>query len=363
MEKNTSLYSDAVPRRGPEEGRSASSPSRPIHKRNPGFLDSIFNFFFGTGQDMLDIDGLGGRGYPGYPEVTGSESSFLEGIFDEKPPITETDVHTKPVPEKTIGAATVSSNVTKKDEPEVILRDVDGWPLPVKDYRKGYTHCSETGLYHHDTAVVHVKGHSTLVLWPGKGQLGFCYYDDDGITCARIYDQNKNFVSHRYFQGKPSRQDIKSVLFDGAVWEKQVQEAATNDKPSRPYKVAYRHIILPKTEFDKQYTPNGPRTSTYGYHEDKALKSISKMLTNSANGEVESGAPASAFNLAHKEIRKNRRSYIVLGDEFPCVEIYAFWHNLDPAANLILSKYDSTEPVLYQVNHFSSPDDMENCPF
>jgi hypothetical protein len=383
MDKNASLYSNDIPRRGPEEGHSHSSrPHLPNQNKSKStsLLGEFFNYLFGTGDDMcLEPDDIfHGIGMAGYPEMQPSAKydGFTDGILDGSTivcPPSEPDVHVSPLIKK-IGPTDLAAKpefpdadvkgaptVTKKDEPEVIARDKDGWPLPLKDYRKGYVHCSESQMYHHETATVGIKGHSTKAIWPGKGELGFCFYEEDGITCARIYDQRKNFISHQYFQGKPTRDEIRKILFDEATWNNPA--VPSEDRPARPYKVTFRHIILSKAEFDKQYTPNVARTSTYGSSEDKALKSLAKIMSNASWGEVESGAPHSAFNLAHKEIRKNRRTYIVVEDEFPCVEVFAYWHNLDAAAGLIFAKYDSMEPVLYHINHFNSAEEMETCEF
>lgn len=328
-------------------------------------------------MDFEDVFGCHG----GYPELN---PTFVNPIDPEIPllpphvPMIETEVHTSPLAnKKTCGfsmtekndvAASSTTSQSAGDAPEIVLRNENGWPLPIKEYKKGYSHCQETGLYHHESGIIYIKPIGNRVIWPGKGHLGFVYYEDDGMTVARIYDVKKNYISNKYFQwgrkdgaGKPSKDDIQKVLFEGSVWrEDKINEIREG---RRPFRLTLRHLILPKEDFEKAYTPNEYK-NTYTRTEDKALKSLSSLLIQSDGAEAASNTPAAAFNSAYKEVKRRRQEYAKTDSAvFPCVEVYAFWHNLDVDAGLIVNHYDSMEPALYMMNDFGSAEAMKDCAF
>jgi hypothetical protein len=258
---------------------------------------------------------------------------------------------------------TTSPNVT-----DIVLYDEDGRPLPVTSYTKGYEYCSETGKYEHSSIVVNIKSIGARVIWPGKDGKGFVYYTDEGFTVVRIMEmKNKVWLSTKYFNGTMTKNQIRQLIFETSSDAKVARDEA--QKGGKPYRATFRHTIMAKADFDKQFKPNILRYQTYVVKaDDTALKSIGEILRTAPSSEVDAGHAATAINNAMKAIRASRNNYLKAltaeteKDAFPVVEVYAIWQNFDFDAKLIYSAYDASEPLFYQYNTFRSPQELSECP-
>lgn len=215
-----------------------------------------------------------------------------------------------------------------------------------------YIYCQQTQGWEKKDKVIRVNGAGLRFLFHGRGRFGFITYEDGGFTIAKVFTYLKReYCSSYYFNGKPSPDEIRKVLFDSSRHISTIMKRGIRN----PYKASCRHAFVPVKDWDKAYNENTIHAKSR--IEDKALKSMGNCISFAKDCfEFSSAFPNIAMTRIHREIAKRRKAFIKqIAIDFPIVEIYAIWVNYDPETMYVIGDtYDACEPLIYTFNKFES---------